>query len=173
MTSIRAAKTSVTLVWMTRTMWLAALLTVLCSAALAIYWRVEDAMIESKPLQLPPRGKPVLSAKAEAASAFAAERNPFDPAGVAWRSQTAATSKVARLEDVRGVLTSRAFSGVFTPAGLVKPGDAFAGGTLESVTPEALVVRMPDGNTKLLQPAKQQDKVREKLLEQWGVTKAR
>lgn len=167
MTSIRP---SAALVWLTRAVWLVAALVLLCSATLAIYWRLEGAMSTSKPLQLPPRD---LVAVPAAVAAAPAERNPFDPAGVAWRAPAAANEQAARLEDVRGVLTSRALSGVFTPAGLVKPGDAFAGGTLEAVTPDALVVRMPDGNTKLLQPARQDDKLRERLLELWAATKAR
>lgn len=173
MTSVRPLKALDPLVWATRAIWLATGVSVLCGAVLTIYWKVEGAMTESKPLQLPPRGKGALPAGPEKARANVAERNPFDPAGVAWRSPAAAREQVARLEDVRGVLTSPTLSGVFTPAGLVKPGEAFAGGTLESVNAQSLVVRMPDGNTKLLQPARQDDKVREMLLERWAATKAR
>ena len=166
-------KPFLTLVRLNRALWVLAALVVFCSAATVVYWRWERMLGSSKPLELPPLDKFAARALAAAEPGFP-ERNPFDLEGRAWRAPAGAKGqRVARLEDVRGVLASRTLSGVFTPAGLVKTGEPFAGGTLEAVNRETLVVRMPDGNTKLLQLAHEDDKVRERLRELWEGAKVR
>lgn len=157
------------LVSLNRALWLFAAVLVLVSVALAGFWALDDQMGSPKALELPQLDQKAARASTEARLP---ERNPFDPAGAAWR--TAAQSKRAPgLEDMHGVLASRALSGVFTPTGLVKTGEPFAGGTLEAVTTEGIVLRMPDGTTKNLQRAEKDDKVRERLLELLAGAKAR
>ena len=148
-----------------RALWVFAALLAAASAALAGYWQLEDLWRSPKPLQLPslelaaapPAGEPKLP-----------ERNPFDVAGAAWRSRTMARTQAPALADVRGVLVSRTLSGIFTATGVVKTGEPFAGGTLEAVTAEGIVLRLPDGTTKLLQREEKDDKVRARLLEFWA-----
>lgn len=158
------------MVSLNRALWLLAALLVLVSATLAGFWGLEGMIGSPKPLELPPLDR-------AAAPVFAQpklpERNPFDLTGAAWRSPLAASKRVPGLEDMHGILASRTLSGVFTPTGLVKTGEPFAGGTLEAVTNEGVVLRMTDGTTKTLQRAEKEDKVREQLLELWAGAKRR
>ena len=118
-----------------------------------------------RPLEMPSAGK--IPAPATSAPAIV-ERNPFDPAGIAWRVPTAEKQMVAQLGDVRGVLAAGDKGGVFTARGLVRAGEPFAGGTLETVTADVLFVRMADGNEKRMEFAHKDDKLRERILELMG-----
>ncbi len=149
-----------------RALWVLAALLAAASVALAGYWQLEDLWRSPKPLELPSLEQAAAPPPGETELP---DRNPFDVSGTAWRSRTLARSQQApALADVRGVLVSRTMSGVFTATGVVKTGEPFAGGTLEAVTQEGLVLRMPDGSTKLLQREEKDDKLRGRLLELWA-----
>ena len=148
-----------------RALWVLGAVLVAVSAALAGYWQLEELLRSPKPLELPPLEQAAAPLVGEPKLP---ERNPFDVAGAAGRSRTKTRTQAPALADVGGVLVSRTLSGVFTATGVVKTGEPFAGGTLEAVTPEGLVLRMPDGTTKLLQREEKDDKVRARLLEFWA-----
>jgi hypothetical protein len=152
-------------IWLTRGLWLLAAALPLCAAALVGYWRLGELLSAPKPLEMPSLGK--IPAPATSGPAIA-ERNPFDPAGIAWRVPTAEKQMVAQLGDVRGVLAASDGGRVFTAGGMLKAGDSFAGGTLETVTGDVLFVRMPDGNEKRMDLAHKDDKLRERILELMG-----
>jgi hypothetical protein len=156
-----------------RGIWIAAAALLGASLLAASYWLGERWLSSPKPLQLP-----AIDVTLQPVPALAAvrERNPFDPAGVRWQAVAAAGAeekKVAGLQDVRGILASSIVSGVFTASGLIKTGEPFGGGTLEKVSREELVLRMPDGTTKSLQLARgPEDKIRGRLLELFDARRA-
>ena len=158
------------LVALNRGLWVAAAALLAASLLVSGYWSVEKWLSRPKPLQLP-----ALDNAAPPAPKVAAlpARNPFDPAGVAWQQAAGVAlspdkKPVAGLKDVRGVLASSTVSGVFTASGLIRTGEPFGGGTLEKVSREELVLRMPDGTTQSLQLAQRaadKDPLRSRLLE--------
>jgi hypothetical protein len=156
------------LVALNRALWIAAAALLAASVLVSGYWFGERKLSTPKPLELP-----AIDGLAKPAPALAAlpQRNPFDPAGVAWHASGAAPDgkdqkQVAGLQDVRGIVASSVMSGVFTVNGLIKTGEPFGGGTLEKVSREELVLRMPDGTTKSLPLAKKaDDPLRDRLIE--------
>jgi len=158
------------LVALNRGLWIAAAALLAASLLVSAYWGAERWLSGPKPLQLPAIGG---AAPPAAKVAALPARNPFDPAGATWQQASATAmgpdkKPVAGLKDVRGVLASSTVSGVFTASGLIRTGEPFGGGTLEKVSREELVLRMPDGTTKSLQLAQRapdKDPLRGRLLE--------